>query len=153
MSVIILSGVSGSGKSFYAKCINPSVIVSADAFFMQDGEYKFDSSKLGDAHADCFRRFIDAVSNADNKVLIVVDNTNISEVEIAPYYLGAEAYGHSAVIHTMKLPFGFLSEKSLDILEKRNPHKVSRHIIAQQHKRLEKRWLPPWWGKVNVPIE
>jgi len=65
-SVIILSGVSGSGKSSYIKNYmsdNPNVgvyVVSADHSFLgKDGTYKFDPSKLTKAHAQFFRHYIE----------------------------------------------------------------------------------------------
>lgn len=151
MSVIILSGVSGSGKSHYAQSLNPHKTLSADDYFMRGGEYKFDASKLSSAHAKCFRDFIECVSSYDDDKLIVVDNTNTTEVEIAPYYLGAEAYGHSVVIHIMTFLSG-LTERTLNVLEKRNLHKVPRHVIRKQDTRMSRFFFPPWWKSAGVHV-
>jgi adenylate kinase len=53
-TVVVMSGVSGSGKSTYAEKLleqSQGVKVSTDHFFMVGNEYKFDPSKLGEAHA------------------------------------------------------------------------------------------------------
>ena len=59
--MFIMRGISGSGKSTKAReimakensCGNAAIICSADDFFMASGKYKFDASKLGQAHAWC----------------------------------------------------------------------------------------------------
>src|SRR5262245_10531054 len=111
--VIVLSGVSGSGKSTYAKKIlNDSshgnvAIVSADDYFMIGGKYQFDPLKLSWAHGECFRKFLLVIdrdgrcSSAAN--IVVVDNTNTTSEEIAPYMLGAQAFGWEAEIRTMSV--------------------------------------------------
>lgn len=99
--VIILSGISGSGKSTYAKKLvgdsfgqeecTGVVVCSADHFFMQTGEYKFDASMLSLAHGECFKDFIEEVQRGTS--LVLVDNTNTSVAEIAPYVLGGPGMG------------------------------------------------------------
>lgn len=79
-AIIITRGVSGSGKSFFAETLlslSPEkvVICCADDFFVVDGEYRFDTSKLGQAHSFCKERFNEAVSNPKIE-LIIVANTN-----------------------------------------------------------------------------
>lgn len=171
-----MSGVSGSGKSTHAeKILNKTqgVKVSADHFFMKEnGTYAFDVTKLGLAHADCFRRFIEFVSFAPNVALlesdennvVVVDNTNCTEAEISPYMLGAGAFGWDAEIITIVSPFaiddskrlhhltnadntqkGYISEY-IDMCAKRNAHAVTRKIIENQWYRLSHRHLPPYWS-------
>jgi tRNA uridine 5-carbamoylmethylation protein Kti12 len=109
-SVLILRGLPGAGKSWYATEMAATlgtrggpakvVVCSADDYFMVDGVYRFNSSKLEDAHGACFRRVIEALtSDAD---LVVVDNTNLRLVEIAPYVLAAQAYGARCTIRTIR---------------------------------------------------
>lgn len=123
--VIILRGFPGAGKSNYAKelqnkkyadiFINKTsaidadqtgyACVSADEYFINsEKEYCFDPLKIGAAHALCFRMFISQFNwNTtsvyaklnENNHLIVVDNTNLSATEIAPYVQTAEAYNYS----------------------------------------------------------
>lgn len=103
MKVIILRGISGSGKSTWAKQNAPhdAVIVSADHFFIQpNGEYVFDPSKLHDAHIDCFRRFLDGIEK--KTPTIIVDNTNIHRWEFQPYLLAAQARGYELELITFR---------------------------------------------------
>lgn len=139
--VTILSGPSGSGKSTFAvnRSDNYTAIVSADDFFVNaEGKYVFDPMKLSEAHGDCFRRFICAlISGADH---VIVDNTNTTVMEIAPYVLGAQAYGYQHVIVQMNT---LLTPQELSM---RNRHGVSWQAIEGQMRRLDALQLPPWWN-------
>ena len=102
--VKILSGVSGSGKSTFGRGLRADLTVSADDFFVtSDNKYNFDPSKLGQAHAACFREYIHALTNLGD-TLVVVDNTNTTESEISPYVLGASAFGWNVEIITISVP-------------------------------------------------
>jgi signal recognition particle receptor subunit beta len=89
-TVIILRGASGAGKTFAAKTIralNPSrcVIVSADDYFIgKDGVFRFDGSKISNAHTDCFNKYMAAIDNPGVEV-VVVANTNTKEWEFSRY--------------------------------------------------------------------
>ena len=95
-SVKILCGVSGSGKSTMCKDLMDATLdvvkCSADDFFMQDGKYIFTPAGLSAAHASCLRRFIACCQDCVG--LILVDNTNTTIMEIAPYAAIALAYGY-----------------------------------------------------------
>ena len=96
-NVIILRGVSGSGKSTFASMLarhnSGAVVVTADDYFTDSwGLYKFDASKLGAAHAHCFKRFQNALFNCDVNTVIVA-NTNTSPKDFKNYVDVAEAYG------------------------------------------------------------
>lgn len=141
MQVIILMGVSGAGKSTYAKKLvegNNGVVVSADDYFMVKGEYKFDPSRLSEAHGQCFRTFINELADRDFD-LMMVDNTNTSAVEIAPYVLGAQAYGWPVKVVHVRCPIGVALERAI--------HGAPSHAIAAMAARIEKttKEMPPWW--------
>jgi hypothetical protein len=51
----IIRGLPGAGKSTLANRLADWVI-SADDHFVVDGEYKFDPTKLPEAHANCYNR-------------------------------------------------------------------------------------------------
>lgn len=150
--VFILSGVSGSGKSTYAKQLIEGArsfgIGSADDFFMKNGVYLFDPAKLPEAHNGCFRAFITKVQM--NTDLVVVDNTNTTVAEIAPYVLGATAFGYEAEILTF-LPSP--KETSIEYIKKcaaRNKHGVSLLRVQAQLEALTSRQLPSWWKETPV---
>lgn len=147
--MVVLSGLSGSGKSTYAQklaereVVGQVVKVSADDFFYDNGEYRFDASKLSLAHGACFKKFIEHVRF--DMSLIIVDNTNLSAEEIAPYMLGAQAYGYEAEIITLDIPMLFAHQ--------RNVHGVSEKGVENQWVRLCSRKLPPWWKNTVVKSE
>lgn len=96
-TLILLRGLPGSGKSTLAKMIC-SQHVEADMFFIQDGEYKFDASKLRQAHEWCQGKAEAWMRNGYN---VVVSNTFTQEWEMEAYYKLAEKYGyrvHSLIV-------------------------------------------------------
>jgi len=89
--LFLLRGLPGSGKSTLAKSLSESH-VEADMFFMKDGEYKFDGSKIKDAHnwcQDVVEHWMD-----ENKPKIVVSNTFTQEWEMDYYNKLAERFGY-----------------------------------------------------------
>ncbi|MCX6744743.1 MAG: AAA family ATPase [Candidatus Parcubacteria bacterium] len=100
--IIIMRGLSGSGKSTYHKKYYPEAVVcSADEFFITptDGEYKHDPAMIGQAHQQCFAKFLNAV--AEGQPVIVVDNTNIQRWEVSPYYMTGMVFGYQVLIVTI----------------------------------------------------
>lgn len=101
-TVIILSGVSGSGKSFTAdllkeKFSGETVICCADDYFVdKDGNYNFDASKLGKAHEQCRAKFMVALYDKDVENVIIA-NTNTSRKEFKFYQNQAEVFGYNCV--------------------------------------------------------
>ena len=152
--VIVMSGVSGSGKSTYIERILPKgnfKIVSADYYFTNlDGIYTFNPAELSKAHAACFRNFIAALESL--VPLVIVDNTNTTSEEIAPYMLGAAAFNYEAEIITLGVRK--TSNDVFDIFYKqcaeRNTHEVSITTIRAQQARITNRRLPPWWKETVI---
>ena len=154
LNVIIMQGVSGAGKSTYIKRNFPMAkIVSADNYFInsETGDYEFKVGLLGKAHAMCLRSFVEAVTSWDNGAIedgfVVVDNTNCTTAEIAPYAQIALAYGHSLkVIH-------------LDVDPKtavaRNRHGVEeQHVINMAEKiKNSVKEFPPYWPRESISQE
>lgn len=94
MKFIILRGLSGSGKSTWAKKLADaqfnSVICSADDYFVRpSGHYFWDGTKLAEAHAACKLRFEQALE--DKAPLILLDNTNVKTCDWWPYVEAARA--------------------------------------------------------------
>jgi predicted kinase len=89
--LFLLRGLPGSGKSTLAKLLGGSHM-EADKYFIDNGEYKFDASKLKEAHAWC-QNAVKVWMTYDIKK-IVVSNTFTQEWEMQPYYDLAEKHGY-----------------------------------------------------------
>jgi predicted kinase len=94
--LFLLRGLPGSGKSTLAKSLD-GIHVEADQFFVVDGEYRFDASKLKEAHNNCLTRvksYMYIFSSNENSERIIVSNTFTQEWEMKPYFDIAERYGY-----------------------------------------------------------
>lgn len=89
--LILLRGLPGAGKSTLAKSLGCHMF-EADQYFMQDGEYKFDASKLNQAHNWCKLRVEHSME--DGLGMIVVANTFTQEWEMDAYFELAKKYGY-----------------------------------------------------------
>jgi predicted kinase len=139
-TVWIMQGVSGAGKS--SSIPANAKVVSADHYFVdKDGNYKFDPSQLGLAHAECLRLYVEALLQSNS--FVVVDNTNTTVAEVAPYYALANAYGYDAVIVHIAADVGEASA--------RNTHGVPYAGVKAQYDRIGQfsEQMPPWWQRVT----
>jgi energy-coupling factor transporter ATP-binding protein EcfA2 len=94
--LFLLRGLPGSGKSTLAKSLD-GIHIEADQFFTVDGEYRFDASKLKDAHNYCFTRtksYMYIHSSKDTAERIIVSNTFTQDWEMKPYFELAEKNGY-----------------------------------------------------------
>jgi hypothetical protein len=92
----IVRGLPGSGKSTFAKSLG-GVHYEADMFFMdENSEYKFDGSKLSDAHNWCRHKVMDAMK--DGEPIVVVSNTFTREWEMEPYILLGKELGYKIFV-------------------------------------------------------
>lgn len=143
--VIVLQGVPGSGKSTLALRLaaahtgGRTVIVSADNYHIDPdyGGYLYKAENVGAAHAQCLRNFVTRGLSQDAVDLIIVDNTNTTVAEVAPYMALAAAYGFEArIIHVVS-----------DWVEAaaRNIHGVPLKTVAQLHFNLQTFAGPIWW--------
>jgi len=89
--LILLRGLPGSGKSTFANLLG-GIHVEADQYFMRDGEYRFDASKLKQAHNWCKLRVEHSMEDGADK--ITVSNTFTQEWEMDAYFELAEKYGY-----------------------------------------------------------
>ena len=92
----ILRGVPGSGKSTVAQNIGGTHF-ETDKYFMVDGEYKFDPTKLKQYHQMCQDEVnLAMIQNhtAHFNDVIVVSNTFTQEWEMKPYFDLAKTYGY-----------------------------------------------------------
>jgi predicted kinase len=142
--ITVLRGQPGSGKSTWAKQNRPHIpVCSADHFFCGDGEnpheYRFDFRKLGEAHGACLQKFIKLTSLGCD---VVVDNTNTTAVEMAPYVAWGLALGFEVEIIRL--------ECSSDIAAARNIHGVPAGSVYRMKTTLDSEVLPPFWPKEVV---
>jgi len=98
-TLYLIRGVPGSGKSTLAKQLLQQGVVhqylEADKYFIDsDGKYKFDPSKLREAHEWCQLRAKIYLLDGDS---IAVSNTSTTEKEVAVYQQIAELTGSNFV--------------------------------------------------------
>ena len=97
-NLYLLRGIPGAGKSTLAKQLGDSHF-ETDTFFMVDGEYKFDPTKLRKAHEWCQSQIELAMINnhvtagLDNSD-IVISNTFTQAWEMDAYNELAKQYGY-----------------------------------------------------------
>ncbi len=166
MTVAIFRGPSGAGKSTLIKALTDPITISpfeeirelqakfdnvakvnvysADFYFTDGkGEYHFNPRALGEAHGDCLRKYTNAIRDLENfqrpNVLLIVDNTNCTIAEVAPYASLATAFHHELHVFTLIA--------RPEVCARRNTHGVSLEAIQRQCANLERslqEW-PPWW--------
>jgi len=144
--VIIMQGIPGSGKSSYVKSLRPlaTVVCSADSFFESwnpetGTTYNFDPARLGEAHGACLRKFVNFVSAvAVDGDTVVVDNTNTTTLEIAPYMALANAYGCEVQIVRVQC--------DPEVAAARNVHGVPLHAVRRMADNIRNFSPPPFWS-------
>jgi len=88
--LFLLRGLPGSGKSTLAKSIG-AFNVEADQFFIEDGIYKFDVTKLKWAHELCRMECERAMKDG---IKLSISNTFTQEWEMQPYFDLAKKHGY-----------------------------------------------------------
>lgn len=137
----VLRGLPGTGKDEIAKFLNldnvageiqtgQAVILSTDQFFIKDGKFQFDKTKLKEAHEATWEAFKSAISS-DSQV-IIINNTNIKKFHYAHYVDYAQRHGYltSVVI----IPANDVSDRELAT---RNVHNVDQGTISKMRKEFE----------------
>jgi predicted kinase len=139
--VIIMRGISGSGKSHHAALFaGNGRVVSADDYFMHNGVYVFNARKLSEAHTACMQAFLNALHQGYQTV--VVDNTNIRLHELNPYRMVALAMGYDVEIYHIICP--------VSVAFKRGQHRVPHNSLVRQEYAYE--ILPGFMGVENEII-
>lgn len=96
--MVIMRGLPGSGKSTRAREIAAQIcatICSTDDFFVVDGKYVFDPSKLGINHALNLKFAQMVISSGRN---VIIDNTNVLRSHMQPYIDAAQRSGYEVEI-------------------------------------------------------
>lgn len=141
---IILRGLPGSGKSHWvehflgtqglAAAIRAKQYgyFSTDSFFMNEGSYQFDASKLSQFHQLNLAGFIRAL--AQGEPLVICDNTNVCHWEYGAYYEAAKALGYQVKVLVIGDP---KDKQHQELCAKRNSHKVSLAHIQKMARLFE----------------
>jgi predicted ABC-type ATPase len=150
--VLVMQGVSGSGKSTISRMFSQKFVetygpgacevVSADDYFRRDGEYKFDQSKLGAAHNECFRKFMRLLTGPNSIRCLIVDNTNCSAAECAPYMQAASAFGWEPQVCRVVADWTMAAQ--------RNGGRAPASSVMQQAINLASQTFPAHWKIVTV---
>ena len=150
MKVIIMRGLPGSGKSTWIKktFTDPGKVVivcSADDFHLdKDGNYNFDPALAGEAHNCCLRKFLITLEREIEGPTkgaieaVIVDNTNTTLAELAPYVRLAEALGFKYTI--------VQTECSIQTAVERNIHGVPVGTMFTMRKNLWREIPPSYWN-------
>lgn len=144
--ILILRGLPGSGKNTFAE-EHGYKVVDSDSFFMVDGEYRFDPSRLDESHAKCFHTYLKLLANDVRR--IAVCNTNITRAQYTPYVLAARAMGRGddlAMLHT---------RCDIETAIDRNIHNVPPHVIGAMNALFEvpEEYDPPQYSIYTGSLE
>ena len=133
---IINRGIPATGKSTIINEIIKSTkeggfsseICSTDDFFMIDGEYRFDATKLQENHLKNQDKFFNALKNGID--VVICDNTNLSPWEAKPYYNMAKQFEYKVLL----LDF---APRSIDDILKTQTHSVPKEVLESMLERYE----------------
>lgn len=148
MNIYLMRGIPGAGKTTWIINNfpgNTKRIVSADYYFMCDGTYIFNPKQLHDAHRKCFSDFLEILQDTGRweEINLIVDNTNIEPLDIAPYIAVASVYDLNVTIIEVRI--------DPEVAAARNEHEVSRKRVLQMAERVEQIKLPlKRWSNVKV---
>lgn len=146
--IYLLRGLPGSGKSTWWK--RPGTLAdfgghpmeetdiavcSADTYHMINGEYHYDPKNAGKAHGQCLLQYVRCLQTHPGT--IVVDNTNTTLLELAPYVRLAEAYEVPCEIVYLMC--------SLETAVRRNTHAVPVNTLLKMQANLLTEIVPAHW--------
>jgi|TARA_B110000902_G_scaffold249795_1_gene308344 predicted kinase len=120
--LFLLRGLPGSGKSTLAKSLGGKNF-EADMFFMNNGVYEFDVTKLPNAHRWCRNCVERKMEDLDER--IVVSNTFTQEWEMKEYEDLAKEHGY--------IVYYLIVENRHDGV---NSHNVPTEVIEKMRKRF-----------------
>lgn len=134
---IINRGVVATGKSSFVKEITEKLsqnsynfeVCSTDDFFMENGEYNFDFTKLQEYHLKNQDKFFNALKNKID--VVICDNTNLEPWESKPYYNMAKEFDYKVLI------LDFIPREKEEILSTQI-HNVPNEVIEEMMKKYQK---------------
>jgi len=123
MNLYLLRGLPGAGKSTIGQNLK-TVNFEADQYFMKDGQYKFDPTKLRDAHEWCQNKVKNCMVEGIKD--ISVSNTFTQEWEMQAYIDMASAYGYTVFSIVVENRHGG-----------KNIHNVPTEVLEKMKNRFE----------------
>lgn len=122
-NLFLIRGVPGSGKSSLVPYLKVDVRLETDQFWYVNGEYKFDFTRLKEAHLWCQEQ-TELMMNEGKD--ISVSNTFTQEYEMEPYFKLAEKYGYRVFTLIMENRHG-----------SKDTHNVPEEILEKMKSRFE----------------
>lgn len=165
MKMHILMGCSGSGKSTFAKKVESNdtgrpLILSADDYVWEGNTFL--PHKIAKAHGCVFAAAIQFIQNEQLRAVeeccdMIIDNTNTTLVEIAPYVLLCQAYGVEPMFHLFGQSLSV--EECFQRVQERGYHPVPKKVIYRQALNLQEtlaNWplfwpQSPFWNNDRNP--
>jgi predicted kinase len=124
-TLILIRGLPGSGKSTLARAMREACAATAhwetDMYFTEDGEYRFDASKLSEAHEWCQEAVSECLGSYTFNT-VIVSNTFTKWWEMEPYFEIAKHYGAQVLILECKNQYGSIHgvpQKTIDAMRSR----------------------------------
>ena len=121
MTLHLVRGLPGSGKTTWVKKTFDCLHLEADMYHITDGEYKWEGPKVKKAHTWCKGIAEVALMNGMD---VVVSNTFTQLWELQPYLDMAIFYKTEAIVYKMTGQYG-------------NVHNVPDEVIAKMSARWE----------------
>ncbi len=147
--VVILQGVSGSGKSTWtrAQTERHTVFSVDEIFFQPDGSYVWDEARLSEGHRLCLRRFAEHLSAHERGLIpgpetVIVDNTNTRALFMAPYVALARAFDLPVEIISFRAP--------ADVCFARNGGRAPLAVVQEMTQNIANFQMPKYWTADGV---
>ena len=130
--LFIVRGLPGSGKSTLAKRLAELLNAEhweADMYFVKDGVYTFDGSKIGEAHDWCISNVQDAMHN---NVDVIVSNTFTRYFEMEDYLDTATELGVEIIFIQCTANYGSIHSVPETTMQKMRDRWWTNDQIKQQ---------------------
>jgi len=137
--IIFLRGISGSGKTTLSDALScllgveKVVCFSADNYFIIDGTYNFQISKISDAHSACIN-FMEKALQSCEYPYIIMDNTHTRLWHLSNAERIAEKYGAKIFYIDIIVP----DHTHFLLCLKRQRHNVPEEVLLEQWVNWEK---------------
>ena len=135
----ILRGLPGTGKSMLARTMEMgwgyAKSFSTDDYFMVNGKYQFDPSKLGEYHQKNLNAaddYMKSFKDSHNTIMCIIDNTNTQHWEYEKYIQSAENNGF--MVQVISIDW---DAKDIPLYAERNSHGVPEEAIQRMADRWE----------------